>query len=115
MSFRNMRVAARVRLAGKGCWRLDGEVIPMAAANATTTALERGFERKVRLSGWALTFEALWPRLWAAVGLAGLFIAVSLAGLWPRLPTLAHQVTLAAFGLVLAGVLLVSSAGRAND
>ena len=38
------------------------------------------FERKVRLSRWALQFEKLWPRLWALIGLSLLFIAVSLAG-----------------------------------
>ena len=63
------------------------------------SGLERAFERKVRLSKWALQFERLWPRAWLLLGLAGLFVAVSLAGLWPRLPELPHKIVLALFGL----------------
>ena len=37
------------------------------------------FERKVLLSKWALLFEQIWPRAWLILGLAGLFIAVSVA------------------------------------
>ena len=40
------------------------------------------FERKVRLGTWALLFERLWPRLWAVFGLIGLFMLVSLLGVW---------------------------------
>lgn len=76
----------------------------MAAAKAPPSALAKAFERKVRLSTWALFFEALWPRVWAAIGLVGLFLAVSLAGLWPKLNLIAHQATLAAFALALLGV-----------
>ena len=68
----------------------DGS-IPGAGPNS---AFEQAFERKVRLSSLALFFEALWPRVWAAIGVVGLFLAVSLAGLWPRLPLLAHQALL---------------------
>ena len=57
------------------------------------------FERKVLLSKWALLFEQIWPRAWLLLGLAGLFIAVSLAGLWPRLPELPHKIVLGLFGL----------------
>src|SRR5262245_15030240 len=65
---------------------------------------EAAFERKVVLSKWALLFEQVWPRAWLILGLAGLFIAVSLAGLWPRLPELPHKIVLGLFGLAfLAG------------
>jgi uncharacterized protein (TIGR02302 family) len=70
------------------------------------TPIERAFERKVRLSKWALLFERLWPRVWLVLGLAGLFIAVSLAGLWPRLPELPHKVVLGLFGLAFAVALV---------
>ena len=70
--------------------------------------LERAFERKVRLSKWALLFEQLWPRAWLVLGLAGVFIAVSLAGLWPRLPELPHKIVLAVFGLAFAAALLAT-------
>lgn len=63
------------------------------------TPAQRGFEHKVRLSRCALLFEAMWPRLWFGIGLAVLFIVVSLAGLWPALPPVAHRVVLGLFGL----------------
>ena len=47
-------------------------------------ALDAKFARKVRASRWALLFERLWPRVWLILGLAGLFLLVSLAGLWPH-------------------------------
>ena len=71
----------------------------MAERQTPPSPLERAFERKVRLSTWALRFEQLWPRAWLVLGLAGLFIVVSMAGLWPRLPELPHKIVLALFGL----------------
>ncbi len=63
------------------------------------SAPNRAFARKVRLSTWALFFERLWPRLWVFLGLAALFALISLAGLWPHLPQVAHQAVLAGFAL----------------
>jgi uncharacterized protein (TIGR02302 family) len=75
----------------------------MAARQQTPpTPIERAFERKVRLGKWALLFEQLWPRVWLVLGLAGVFIALSLAGMWPRLPELPHKIVLALFGLAFA-------------
>ncbi|HZT49268.1 MAG TPA: TIGR02302 family protein [Hyphomicrobiaceae bacterium] len=71
-----------------------------------TPAFERAFERKVRLSKWALLFEQLWPRAWVVFALAGLFIGVSLAGLWPRLPELPHKIVLSLFALAFAVALI---------
>ena len=68
---------------------------------------EAAFARKVHLSKWALLFEQVWPRAWLLLGLAGLFIAVSLAGLWPRLPELPHKIVLGLFGLAFAAALIV--------
>jgi uncharacterized protein (TIGR02302 family) len=68
--------------------------------------LERAFERKIRLSKWALLFEQLWPRAWLVLGLAGLFIGLSLAGLWPRLPELPHKIVLGLFGVALLAALI---------
>jgi uncharacterized protein (TIGR02302 family) len=79
----------------------------MASRQQTpSTTIERAFERKVRLSKWALLFEKLWPRAWLVLGLAGIFIAASLAGLWPQLPELPHKIVLALFGLAFAVALL---------
>jgi uncharacterized protein (TIGR02302 family) len=57
------------------------------------------FERKIRLSRAALLFERAWPRLWALIALAALFIVVSLAGVWSSLGEVAHLAVLSAFGL----------------
>src|SRR5262245_35603541 len=78
----------------------------MAARQTSPSALERAFERKVRLSQWALQFERLWPRAWMLLCLAGLFIAVSMAGLWPILPELPHKIVLALFGLAFFAALV---------
>src|SRR5262245_45690819 len=78
----------------------------MAAPNTSRSALERSLERKVTLSRWALLFEALWPRAWVLIGLVGLFMAVSLLGLWARLDELPHKVVLAFLGLAVLAALL---------
>jgi uncharacterized protein (TIGR02302 family) len=64
------------------------------------------FERKVRLSRWAQLFERLWPRAWALLAVAALFVLVSLAGLWPRLPESIHFALLGAFGLAALAALI---------
>src|SRR5258705_8855659 len=77
-----------------------------SGARVPATGVERVFERKVRLGKWALLFEQLWPRAWLVLGLAGLFIGASLAGLWPRLPELPHKIVLGLFGLAFAAALV---------
>jgi uncharacterized protein (TIGR02302 family) len=67
---------------------------------------ERVFERKVLLSKLALLFEKIWPRAWILLGIAGLFILASLAGLWPRLPELPHKIILGLFALAAAAALI---------
>ncbi len=64
------------------------------------------FERKVRLSRAALVLERLWPRLWALAGLVGLFVVVSLAGIWQMLPELGHLALLGAFGIAALGLVV---------
>ena len=68
--------------------------------------LDAKFARKVRASRWALLFERLWPRVWLILGLVGLFLLVSLAGLWPMLSDPAHYVALAAFAVAGVAALL---------
>ena len=74
-------------------------------ANDTRAALSApnpDFERKVRLSRAALLVERLWPRIWALAALFGLFVIVSLAGMWTSLPEIGHYAVLGLF--VLAGL-----------
>jgi uncharacterized protein (TIGR02302 family) len=70
---------------------------------------EKAFERKIQLSKWALLFEQLWPRIWLALGLGILFIALSLTGMWQRLPELPHKLVLGLFavGFLVALVAIV--------
>jgi uncharacterized protein (TIGR02302 family) len=68
--------------------------------------LDAKFARKVRASRWALLFERLWPRVWLILGLVGLFLLVSLAGLWPMLSDPVHYVVLGAFALASVAALL---------
>lgn len=63
------------------------------------------FERKIRLSRWAMLFERLWPRIWTLLAVAALFLIVSLAGVWPRLPEIGHMALLGAFGFAVLAAL----------
>src|SRR5436190_12174995 len=82
------------------------QIPPPAGERVPASAIERAFERKIRLSKWALLFEQLWPRAWLVLGLAGLFIGASLAGLWPKLPELPHKIVLALFALAFTAALV---------
>src|SRR6202008_1237454 len=84
----------------------------MSARHKVSRGPESAFERKVLLSKLALLFEQIWPRAWLLLGIAGLFIAVSLAGLWPRLPELPHKILLGLFGLGFLAVLVALLGGR---
>src|ERR1700741_127164 len=84
----------------------------MSARHKVYRGPESAFERKVLLSKLALLFERIWPRAWVLLGLAGLFILVSLAGLWPRLPELPHKIVLGLFGLAFAGAAMALLAVR---
>ncbi len=58
--------------------------------------------RRVRLSGAALLWERLWPALWPALAIAGLFVVVSLFGLWTLLPGWPHALILLGFAIGFA-------------
>ncbi len=64
-------------------------------------------ERKVRASRWALAFERAWPRVWLVLAVIGLFLLVSLLGLWPLLGPITHRIVLAGFALALLISLIV--------
>jgi uncharacterized protein (TIGR02302 family) len=70
------------------------------------SALSPDFERKVRLSRAAMLFERMWPRIWALAALVGLFLIVSLAGLWSSLPQMGHLGLLGLFILAALAVLV---------
>ena len=61
--------------------------------------------RCVRLARAALFWERLWPALWPGVFVAGVFVALSLFGVWRFTPGWLHVALLAAFAVALFGVL----------
>lgn len=61
----------------------------------------RSFRLRVLLARLVVAFEALWPALWPSMAVLGIFVAVSLFGLWLVLPLLLHLLLLAAFVAVL--------------
>ncbi|MBO1077460.1 TIGR02302 family protein [Roseomonas haemaphysalidis] len=63
--------------------------------------LSRRLARGRRLARWALLWEAAWPRLWPVLGVAGLFLACALAGLFLLLPGWLHLLLLAGFAAAL--------------
>ena len=67
---------------------------------------QRRFERKVRLGRMALWFERVWPRLWWPIGVAALFVFVSMAGLWTAIPEPAHWALLATFAAAALATLV---------
>jgi uncharacterized protein (TIGR02302 family) len=80
-------------------------------------AVNAEFERKIHLSRAALLLEQVWPRLWAIGGLIGLFVVVSLAGIWQLVPDVVHKLLLAVFavGGLAAGVWLVRTPLATRD
>jgi len=65
---------------------------------AGTAALPRRLGRQRVLARLALGFEQLWPALWPAIGLAGLFVALALFDVPALVPAWLHVALLAGFG-----------------
>jgi uncharacterized protein (TIGR02302 family) len=68
-------------------------------AEPQASPVDAAFARKVRASRITLYFERLWPRLWLILGVAGLFLLVSLLNVWAHLPQPAHIALLAGFSV----------------
>ena len=84
----------------------------MVEPKSESSGRGRPFERKVGLSRLALFFERLWPRLWIAIAVLGLFLLVSLADLWSHLAAGVHEVALALFGLAMLSALVFAARVR---
>jgi uncharacterized protein (TIGR02302 family) len=63
---------------------------------------------RLRLLGarLAVSFEALWPALWPAIAVLGLFLTVSLLDVWLILPGWLHGAGLGVFAVALAAALV---------
>ncbi len=69
-----------------------------------------GLRRRVALARGALLWERLWYVGWPLVGVIGLFVAVSLLGLWSALPRFLHIVL--SIGFVLGAIAALVDAAR---
>ena len=56
-------------------------------------------ERKISAAKLALLWERLWPALFPALCVAGVFLLTALTGLLELLPQMPHAVVLAGFGV----------------
>lgn len=63
---------------------------------------------RVTLSGVALFMERLWRAFWPVWVIIGLFIAIALFDLFPRLPGLLHAAVLALFAIALIAALWIN-------
>ncbi len=81
-------------------------------AEPPVSPVDAAFARKVRASRITLYFERLWPRLWLILGVAGLFLLVSLLNVWAHLPQPAHIALLG--GFAVAALAAVIYAARVN-
>ena len=57
----------------------------------------RSFKARVWLARLVVTAERVWPALWPPLAVVGVFVAMSLFGLWLALPATLHLVLLALF------------------
>lgn len=81
---------------------------PASAVDPVEARLaQRRFERKVRYSRWALLVERVWPRMWLLLGVAGVFLLVTVLGGWALLPPLWHNIALGGFALAALAALVV--------
>ena len=81
---------------------------PASAVDPVQARLaQRRFERKVRYSRIALVLERVWPRLWLLLGLAGLFLLITVLGGWQLLSALWHNIIIGAFLLAALSALVV--------
>lgn len=57
----------------------------------------RSYRWRLAMARTAVAFERAWPAAWPTVGVVGLFLAVSLFGVWHRLPWWLHGLGLVLF------------------
>jgi uncharacterized protein (TIGR02302 family) len=80
---------------------------PTSTPVPSEAALKRMFERKVRRAKLAVVFEQAWRSACLLLGVVGLFLLVSLLGIWPMLSKPLHVALLAMFAAA-AGLAVLS-------
>ena len=64
----------------------------------------KSLQRALSRAAWAIAWERLWPPLAGLAMVVGLFVALSWAGVWLRVPPLARSIGLCALLLLAATV-----------
>jgi uncharacterized protein (TIGR02302 family) len=80
-------------------WKSDQ---PKLSVGSASKSLAQQLDRKVERARLVLILDRLWPALWLPAGVAGVFLLVSLFGLWAWLPFNIHRGVLWGFGIALA-------------
>ncbi|MBC8339615.1 MAG: TIGR02302 family protein [Rhodospirillales bacterium] len=87
--------------------------------NTGEGAWQNRYRLFLKLARAALTWERLWSRVWPAVGLAAVFLAVALMDWLPKLPFWLHSLILigfaAALGFMVRGALAGFQAANEGD
>ncbi len=73
---------------------------------STERSPERLLRRKISQMRRVMILERFWPRVWLPLGVAGTFVLVSLAGLWPMLGRQAHLAVLWIFAFAFVASLV---------
>ncbi len=60
---------------------------------------EKLLERKISEMRFVMVIEQIWPKLWGTLSVIGIFLLITLSGLWSVLPHWAHKLFLALFAL----------------
>jgi len=79
-------------------WKSDQ---PKRSVGSASQSLAQQLDRKVRRARLVLIFDRLWPALWFPMSVVGVFLLVSLFGLWPQLPFEIHRGIIWGFGIAL--------------
>src|SRR5271163_2242869 len=95
------RTGCRIGLPG-----VDGERCRMSDSREPPIVEPRRLAGRLLLAGAALGWERLWPSLWPAVGIIGLFLVLALFDLPALLPAVLHAALLALFAISLVAVLV---------
>ena len=75
---------------------------PAGASGSQSASLAPQLEGKVRRARIVLAVNRFWPAVWLPLGVAGVFLLLSLAGVWRSLPADLHRGLLWGFAAALA-------------
>ncbi|MDA0261142.1 MAG: TIGR02302 family protein, partial [Proteobacteria bacterium] len=69
------------------------------------SAIQQLLKRRIAAARVVIAWERLWLALWPTAGVVGVFLALSLSGMWSLIPGWLHVLALAGFAAALCGAL----------